>query len=209
MKCDACILACRHDSSPRVEALEAEELAARIIPLLPFIDGVTFSGGECGLQSAFLIEVARVMKSGDGQALSLLADTNGGLPSDGFLPLLEAFDGFIFDLKATREETHRKLTGLDLGPVLKNLKAAARAGKLVEVRTVLVEDWNDSDEDLKLAAEIFSALEGRANYRLIPFRPQGVRGCFSSKPAYPLDKYEAILRDMRGLLGARVVSPIF
>lgn len=210
--CDACLRACPNHSSPRVKSREAGELSEEILSLLPFIDGVTFSGGECSLQSGFLVELAAILKKGAlerGSSLSLIADTNGGTGPSAFASLLESMDGFIFDLKAPDEKTHRALTGLPLAPVLSNMEAAARAGKLVELRTVLVEGWNDGKEAIEAASCIFASLGSIPTYRLIPFRPLGVKGQFASIPPYPEDKYESIVGVMRESFGDRIVKPVF
>jgi pyruvate formate lyase activating enzyme len=215
-RCDSCIRACPNYSSPRVKAYEASGLAEGLLALLPFIDGVTFSGGECSLQAGFILELAAILRAGAadrGQALSLIADTNGATEEAAFEAFLAGMDGFIFDLKAPSEESHLALTGRPLSPVLANMGKAAAAGKLVEVRTVLVEGYNDSAAEVGAAADIFAGMLARGtawpSYRLIPYRPQGVRGEFAGRRPYPMDKFDEIVGTMRKRFGSRVVTPVF
>lgn len=215
VRCDTCIRICPNYSSPRVRAFEAPELADRLLGLLPFIDGVTFSGGECSLQSGFILELAALLHTGAadrGQDLSLIADTNGATEGASFDGFLAGMDGFIFDLKAPTEDEHLALTGRPLAPVIANMGKAAAAGKLVEVRTVLVEGRNDGPADIEAAADVFASMlssgASRPNYRLIPFRPQGVRGEFAPRRPYPLDRFEEIVGIMRKRFGPLVVTPV-
>jgi pyruvate formate lyase activating enzyme len=204
--CDRCIAICPRDASPRATLVEASDLAARIAALEPFIDGVTFSGGECCLQSPFLLEVAPLIQKLRA-GLGVIADTNGALTENLFAPLLAGLDGFIFDLKAWNEATHRGLTGLPIADVRRNMEAAAAAGKLTEVRTVLIEGVNDSVDDLADSAAYLASLGGSFRWRLIPFRPQGVRGEYASRDQYPKAAFEEALSQARSLLGERAIGP--
>jgi pyruvate formate lyase activating enzyme len=204
--CDACIASCPKDASPRARLLEAAELVSRIAPLESFIDGVTFTGGECLQQGGFLLEAApgiRALRRG----LTVIADTNGAVDEAAFAPLLAGLDGFIFDLKAWDEGAHEALTGLSSVDVRRNMKAAAGSGKLVEVRTVLVEGVNDAPDALLASAEYLAALGGSFPWRLIPFRPQGVRGPYAARPIYPKARHEAALALARSILGDRAIGP--
>jgi pyruvate formate lyase activating enzyme len=204
--CDRCIAACPHDASPRALRLEPAELAARIAPLEPFIDGVTFSGGECCIQGAFLLESAALIRALRGD-LVVIADTNGAVTTASFAPLLRGLDGFIFDLKAWDEATHLGLTGIPRDGVLRNMSSAAKVEKLVEVRTVLIEGINDGRDELLASARFLSGLGGNFPWRLLPFRPQGVRGRLAAQGAYPRAAFEAALEIARSVIGVRAIGP--
>ena len=204
--CDACIAACPKDASPRARRLEADEVVARIAALEPFIDGVTFTGGECLLQGDFLLEAAppiHALRRG----LTVIADTNGAVDASSFVALLAGLDGFIFDLKAWDEGAHEALTGLPGADVKRNMAAAAAAGKLVEVRTVLVEGVNDDPSSILASAGYLASLGEGFPWRLIPFRPQGVRGSYAAKPQYPSPGLDAALALASSVLGERAIGP--
>lgn len=204
--CDACIAVCPKDASPRAKKMGPPELVSRIALLEPFIDGVTFTGGECLLQGNFLLGAApglRALRRG----LTVIADTNGSVGEAGFGDLLAGLDGFIFDLKAWDESAHEALTGIGSVDVRRNMKAAADMGKLVEVRTVLIEGVNDSAEALRASAEYLSSLGGAFPWRLIPFRPQGVRGPYAKRSVYPRAGLDAALSLARSVLGERAIGP--
>jgi pyruvate formate lyase activating enzyme len=206
VSCDACIAACPKDASPRAGLLAASELVSRIAPLEPFIDGVTFTGGECLLQGDFLLEAAtpiRALRSG----LTVIADTNGAVGAMSFEALLAGLDGFIFDLKAWDEGTHEALTGLPSADVRRNMEAAAAAGKLIEVRTVLVEGVNDDPPSVLASAAYLAALGEGFPWRILPFRTQGVRGPYAARPPYPRSGLDAALALARSVIGERARGP--
>lgn len=68
-ECDTCIHVCPHMSSPRVKDYTAEQIMEQIAPDLPYIRGITVSGGECTLQRDFLAELFLLAKQ---QGLSTL-----------------------------------------------------------------------------------------------------------------------------------------
>ena len=72
--CDACIKACPHCSSPRVRPMTSREVMEEIKPSLPFIRGITVSGGECTLYPAFLIDLG---KQSHENGKTFLLDSNG------------------------------------------------------------------------------------------------------------------------------------
>ena len=204
--CDACIAACPKDASPRARSMEPADLVSRIAPLESFIDGVTFTGGECLLQGDFLLEAAppiRALRRG----LTVIADTNGAVGATSFEALLAGLDGFIFDLKAWDEGAHEALTRLPSADVRRNMEAAAAVGKLIEVRTVLIEGVNDDPVSVLASASYLAALGESFPWRLIPFRPQGVRGPYAARPPYPRAGLDAALALARSVVGERAIGP--
>lgn len=204
--CDECIRACPRDASPRARRMAAAALVSRIAPLEPFIDGITFTGGECLMQGDFLLEAAPLAHALRAD-LSVIADTNGATEPQAFDRCLVGLDGFIFDLKAWDEATHLELTGLPQKRVMRNMIGASKAGKLVEVRTVLVEGVNDDQASIIESGRFLASLDGSFPWRLLPFRPQGVRGEYAAREQYPRDKFEAALALARDALGSRVLGP--
>lgn len=168
------------DLSVRPESLSvltAEQVVERVAGAVPFIRGLTISGGECMLHAPFVYDVCSLAKQRFGAEFSCLLDSNGSLPFDLVLPVI---DGVLLDVKAAGESTHEALTGAPLGPVLASVTALARAGKLVEVRTVVTGDGEEAFRCIELVCcrirEAAGAdAVGRTGYKLIRYRPKGVR----------------------------------
>ena len=103
VQCDTCIHVCPHDSSPRTAVMTPEETYKKVKKQIPFIRGLTVSGGECMLRPDFLEELFKLAKK-DG--LNTMIDSNGTIPFWEFPSLLEVTDGVMLDIKAFKNEDH-------------------------------------------------------------------------------------------------------
>ena len=180
--CDACIHVCPHSSCPRIRNLSDEECMHEIEKQIPFIRGVTVSGGECTLHRDFLVALSRRVRA---HGLGFLLDSNGNYDFSADGELLNAVDGVMLDVKAWDAENHLRLTGADNDLVRRNIDFLATAGKLEEVRTVVAPDWMNPEETVEAVSRRLVSL-GAANtrYKIIRYRPMGVRSeyCDQSVP---------------------------
>lgn len=199
--CDSCLKACPHSSSPKVRRMTAQDLAQEVAKNIPFITGVTASGGEACLQGAFLEDFFGLIKD---LGLSTLADTNGSLDlsSPALEGLLGVTDGFMVDVKAWEEEDHLALTGMTNEGVKKNLTFLAGQGKLAEVRTVCLKGADNEGIIKGLGAHLAPYLaQAPIPYKLISYRPFGVREEKLDKLAPLSDEEMQKLRDLALDLG--------
>lgn len=187
--CDTCIHTCTHDASPRIRYMNAEEVYAEVRRNVPFIRGVTVSGGECTFYPAFLHDLAVLAKQ-DG--LGFLLDSNGTYdfeadPAD----LLSVIDGVMLDIKAYDAADHRAVTDVDNTLVLRNMRFLADRGQLYEVRTVIVPELFDTEKTIVDTARALQPYLSRQKhwpqnegtsirYKIIKYRPFGVREAYHS-----------------------------
>lgn len=171
--CDKCIATCTHGASPKVRAMSAAELMAEIEKAVPFIEGISVSGGEATLQAKELIPLFEMAKE---KGLTALIDSNGGVDfSKGDLKsLLDISDGVMLDVKTWEKEDHLRITGRDNEPVKKNLAYLAEAGKIEELRFVLL-DTLDNEHSLREAAKVLGESIHSTRVKLISYRHFGVR----------------------------------
>lgn len=143
---------------------------------IPFVRGVTVSGGECTLHRDYLLELARMARV---EGLDVLLDSNGSYDFSADETLVAAIDGVMLDVKAWDLAEHVQLTGTSNENVIKNLRFLAETGKLTEVRTVAVPDCMDASETVREVARTLRELRvEETRYKLIKFRPMGVRSEF-------------------------------
>ncbi|MCR5229032.1 MAG: YjjW family glycine radical enzyme activase [Solobacterium sp.] len=202
--CDTCIRTCTNNASPKVKYMSAPEIWRKIEGSLPFIRGITVSGGECTLQAETVRELFAIAKA---HGLGTLLDSNGSYDFRNHPELLEVCDGVMLDVKADCEERHRWLTGCSIKPVLDNLEYLASVNKLEEIRTVCIPDSLDSKKTIDTVGEILKPyLEKKdIRYKLIKYRHFGVRGKYQNfkEPAeqYMLDlKKHAESRGFRNIV---------
>ena len=181
--CDQCIHVCPHHASCKVSELTPEALFA-------FIQGITVSGGECMLYADFLTALFRRVKAA---GKTCLIDSNGVIDFGQYPQLLALCDGVMLDMKAIDDDFHRQLTGASNRQVLDNLTLLLEAGKLEEVRTVLLPQFPKQNQ--KTVRAVNERLQGKIRYKLLRYRPFGVceEGLrFCGRTITPLEEAERL-----------------
>jgi pyruvate formate lyase activating enzyme len=185
VSCDTCIKVCPHHASPKIKRMTAEEVFAEVRKNIPFIRGITVSGGECSLYPKFLQELFTLAKA---ENLSCLIDSNGTIDLSLFPDLLNLSDGVMLDVKSWDSETFKKLTGGDNRIVKKNLKYLETADKLEEIRVVCLPGEVDAEEVIRQMAITLDKPIIDTRLKLIKFRRFGVRGRLAGRQS-PSNEY--------------------
>lgn len=170
VQCDTCIKVCPNNASPKITMMTTDDVMAQIRRTLPYIDGITTSGGECTQYNEFLIELFTKVKA---LGKTCLIDSNGSFDFEADPRVLEVCDGVMLDVKAYRKEWSDHLIGHDREIVLKNLKYLLDRGKLYEVRT-LIFPGRDEENDATVRY-VSGIIQDRCYYKIIRYRPFGVR----------------------------------
>lgn len=152
------------------------ELIEEIRPTAPYLTGVTVSGGEATGQWRFVRELFLDLRHDHELGrLTRFVDTNGHALPRVWDELLPVSDGFMVDLKALDPAVHRRLTGRGNDLVLDSIRHLHAAGRLHEVRLLLVPGINDSLDQLARTADWLAALDPQLRVVVIGFRRHGVR----------------------------------
>lgn len=168
--CDTCIHICKHMASPKIEMMSVEDVMEKIVYEKDFIQGITVSGGECMEHAEFLTELFKEVKK---LGKTCFTDSNGYYLFEDYPKLLEYMDACMLDVKAYDNEYHQELCGQSNENVLRNLEYLQSIGKLYEVRTVILPDKSDINEDT--VRHVSRMLDPDIRYKLIKYRPFGVR----------------------------------
>jgi len=185
------------NSSTEIEWMTAKEVFEEVEKNIPFIRGITLSGGECTLYPEFLTELfTLVQKAG----LSCVIDTNGSIDLSKYPELMEVCTGVMLDVKAWDEKKFKRLTGGSNEVVKKNLKYLADVNKLEEIRIVCIEDEVDTEDILKGIKTAIGDKIKTTKLRLIKFRNHGVIGRLKDANS-PSDEYMNGLKEMALKIG--------
>jgi pyruvate formate lyase activating enzyme len=126
--------------------------------------GVTFSGGEPLAQAKFIVEVIDQL---DG--IHVLLDTSGYASEEDFCLVASRCDLVYFDLKLIDSDLHRRFTGRDNGPILRNLRVLSTLGVPFVVRVPMVPGVTDTDKNLTQIAETVKDLPGLLRVDLLRY----------------------------------------
>ena len=170
VQCDTCIKLCPHDASPKIRWMTVEELLRELGRSMPYIEGITTSGGECTLQNEFLIELFAAVRK---QGKTCLIDSNGSFDFARDPRVLEVSEGVMLDVKAVEQGWSDTLISHPRETVLKNLDYLLSVGKLYEVRTIIFPGRDrENAETVRYVAE---HIQDGCYYKIIRYRPYGVR----------------------------------
>ena len=206
--CDSCLAACPTRANPMVRRMTVTDVLDLLRRNAPFLNGLTVSGGEATLHLDFLIDLFTAVRAAPELAhLTLFIDSNGHLPAEGWRKILALTDGVMLDIKAFGPARHRRLAGVDNDLSLASARLLAEAGKLYELRFLLIPGETDRPEEIAALADLAHELGPETRLRLNAFQHHGVRGPAAGWPAMPRDGVEAAAAVLRAAGVADVAVP--
>ncbi|MEV5953121.1 pyruvate formate-lyase-activating protein [Streptomyces sp. NPDC051987] len=145
--------------------------------------GVTVTGGEPLLQSAFTGELLRRCKQA---GLHTALDTSGFLGARATDGLLAHTDLVLLDIKSFDLRTYRALTGGELAPTLNFATRLDRLGIPMWIRYVLVPGWTDDPKAVDGLARFVAGLDAVDRVDVLPFHKLGAAKYEALGVPYPL-----------------------
>ena len=150
--CGKCVSACPHNFI-RIAGKywTAQELADKLSQNADVLTmnggGITFSGGECSLQTDFVLAVRRLLPD-----VHFAIETCGYCDSGVFQKLISEMDLVMFDIKHTDSNEHKRYTGVDNQLILHNLRVLIQSDVPFIARVPVIPRVNDSVENLSQTA---------------------------------------------------------
>ncbi len=159
-----------HDGTPTFSTDVLAELASYAPFLKRAHGGLTISGGEPLVQPEFC---AALFHGAKRLGLHTALDTSGFLGSHADDHLLADVDLVLLDIKAFKEATYRKLTGVPLRPTLEFAERLSLLRKPIWLRYVLVPGLTDDLQEVEGLAEFAAGLEVVERVDVLPFHKMG------------------------------------
>ena len=164
--------------------------------------GVTFSGGECTLQGAFLLELAEACRA---QGVRTALETNLYLPFERLRPILLAMDLIMFDVKLMDDGEHKRFTGVGNALVLENVQKADRLNIPMIARTPLIPHVTDTARNIQGILDFLKPLRNIECYELLNFNPLGGSKCealeidnpYAGAKPLPADALAELMQSLR------------
>lgn len=194
-QCDACLDACPIQANPMVDTYGVDDILAMVRRNRVFIDGITVSGGEATTQLKFVTTLFQAIKADpDLGDLTCFIDSNGHLGPSAWRKVLAWTDGVLLDIKAFDPDTHRALTGTENARVLASARLLHDAGKLAELRFLVVPGYTDTDREIAALCRFARSLGTGVPIRLNAFRTHGVIGEAQDWPPASRESVAAIAK---------------
>lgn len=131
--------------------------------------GVTASGGEATVQSAFVSELFDRLHA---YGVNTAMETSSFCDESAMDKLILRTDYFLMDIKHWDEEAHIRGTGVSCKRIHSNIKRAVAAGADVTLRIPVIPGYNSSTSDAAGFSELISGL-GLSRVQLLPFHQFG------------------------------------
>ncbi|MDF1567600.1 MAG: glycyl-radical enzyme activating protein [Spirochaetaceae bacterium] len=172
--CGECIAVCCYNALELAGTkYTVGELAKAISVDLPYYrigegGGITLTGGEPMMQWKF-IDVFL-----DGlEGIHVAMETSGHASTETFRRILPKVDLFLFDIKASAPEKHRKLCGADNELILENLDLLCDQKAAVVLRLPMIPTVNDDDNHLRFIAGLLKRYPSIQYAQIMPYHNLG------------------------------------
>jgi pyruvate formate lyase activating enzyme len=175
-----CPLRCQYCHNPDTwrarsgRLMECDELTGELARYARFLSaaggGLTVSGGEPLAQAPFVMNLFRAAKQ---LGVHTALDTSGFMGERLSDADLEAIDMVLLDIKSFDPATHRRVTGVEIEPVLRFARRLADAGRPTWVRFVLVPGLTDDPDNIAGLADFVAPLPNVERVEVLPFHQMG------------------------------------
>lgn len=105
------------------------------------------------------------------KGLKNLFITNGYISEKALRKISPYLDAANIDLKSMSGDFYRKICGAKLQPILDNIKLYHDLGIWVEVTTLIIPGYNDSNDELKKIAEFIKKIDSNIPWHVTGFYP--------------------------------------
>ncbi len=186
-----------------------EELSQKISKYKPYFKnngGVTFTGGEPLLQAEFIKETTVFLKK---EGINYAVDTSGAAElTDTVKFVLKNAQTVLLDLKFPDNEGYLKYTGQTMEKTLNILDFLESIGKPTRIRTVIIPNINDTEEEIQKYIMHIKDKKCVYKYELLAFHTMGFFKYDELKIENPLKDTEPLDMNVRDRLQKFVNSKL-
>lgn len=131
--------------------------------------GITLSGGEPFAQKS-VIDLLKACKK---RGLSTAVETCGHVDEKILREALPYVDLFLWDIKDTNPQRHKKYTGVSNETILQNLQMANEWGAKIRLRCILINGINTDLTHYQAVADLAKTLKNTDGTEWIPYHAYG------------------------------------
>lgn len=156
---------CKHCGSCRMTGLPSQHCPRKLDPTQitlsvqgfgPARNIIAFTGGDLGCHPEYYAEAAQRIKAEAGKDMWVLFETNGYTLTPQNLETLQqgGVDAFWLDIKAYDPKVYKRLCGTSNETVLRSVGLSIEAGFVLEVLTLYIPGWVETDQHTAIARHI-------------------------------------------------------
>ena len=173
--CGLCTKGCPAQALELVgREVTAEEVMSEVLRDSSFYEtsggGMTLSGGEPLMQIDF---AEALLEKAKDCGLHCCVETSGFCEFSRFERILSYVDLFLYDIKDTDCERHRRFTGGSNVPIIRNLKELHARDARVLLRLPIIPGYNDRDDYFRGVAALVAGLPGLEGVEILPYHRLG------------------------------------
>jgi pyruvate formate lyase activating enzyme len=132
--------------------------------------GVTLSGGEPFMQKDAALSLLKACKA---RGINTAVETCGCADTDLLREAVPYVDLFLWDIKDTNSERHKRFTGVSNETVLKNLREINETGARIRLRCILVNGVNTDKAHYEKIGDIAKSIRNFDGVEFIPYHAYG------------------------------------
>lgn len=174
VSCEMCSKVCPSGAmTPAKRDMSIEEIFAEIERDRAFYGtngGVTLSGGEPLIHGEGIVALLKLCKENN---ISTAIETCGYVSPDILKRIAPYTDCFLWDIKDTDSERHRRYTGVPNERIIENLLLVDGLGVKSVMRCIIVRGVNDDEAHTIALAGLFARLSNCECIELIPYHAYG------------------------------------
>ena len=133
--------------------------------------GLTLSGGEALAQPDFTLALLKAAKE---QGIHTAIETSGCARQSDLAKLAPFVDLWLWDIKMLPPQPHKKLTGVDVEPLIENLKFLSSSDAEICLRVLFIPEFHNNEEYLYSLTELILSLKNRPRIEVIPYHHLGL-----------------------------------
>lgn len=157
--------------------------------------GVTLGGGEVTRQIEAATSLLMACKR---EGIHTAIETCGYTKPDKMKKIADFVDLFLFDIKHMDPIRHKELTGVNNERILHNLKMLLEDGHKVRVRMPMLENINDSKEEIQAVVNFLKPYKYFDNFDgidILPYHKMGVGKYEQLDMKYPIEGDPSVKND--------------
>ncbi|MFX0065946.1 MAG: radical SAM protein [Candidatus Hermodarchaeota archaeon] len=169
--CGSCVsYGLRHPFCP--QKLRPEQVRLSVQGWGPARNIAAFTGGDLLCQPGYYVEATEKIKETSSNRLHVLLETNGYALTPINLETLSSggIDGFWLDIKAYDEDVYRRLCGTSNRSILDSVPQIVDLGFTLEVLTLYIPDWVETDQHVQIA-ELIASIDPSMPTTLLAYFP--------------------------------------